>query len=444
MNTILPSLHFRFRLRNLLSLFFVLGFQSIWAQSVLTLEEAINTALKNSFEIKIAKNQAEIAKISNSTGFAGGLPSVSAAAGANEGINQFSQALSNGTTTERSGVIINNQNANITGSYTIFNGFYVVANKKRLAELEKQNNSLLQTQIQNTISSVSAKYYDLVRQQNYLKTSLKSIAVSEKKLQLVETKKNIGLANDADYFQAQLDLNLSKQDLSSQKLLLRQAKIDLQQLIAQNADTNFQVVDTIVFGKPLVLDSILQFIQSNPQLASAENLVRINELSEKQIAAQRYPSLRLNAGFNYNRTQSSAGLQLFNQTYGPTIGVNLAIPIYNGGIYSTQQQVQQISTLNAKLQKESLSMNFYNTATKVFEAYKTNLSLLENERKNYELSFKLLDLIIKRFNANQATIIDVRTAQKSYEDAGYRVINIAYLCKLAEIELNRLSSKLNY
>ncbi len=416
----------------------------ISAQPILTLDEAVNTALKNSFDIQISRNDVQIATINNTQGNAGRLPSVSAGANGSQAINQFSQALSNGTITEKAGVKNINENANITASWTVFNGFNVLATKKRLEEIEKQNKALLQSQIQNTIYEVSAKYFDLVRQQNYLKTTVKSISVSEKKLQLVEAKKVNGLANDADYFQALLDYNIANQDLSSQKLLLRQAKIDLKQLIAQNADTNYSAVDTITFGKELILDSILQFIETNPQIASAENLIRINELTEKQVAAQRYPSLRLNAGFNFNRNESSAGLQLYNQTYGPAVGINLAIPIYNGGIFSTQQQVQQINSLNARLQKRSLILNYNNTATKVFEAYKTNRLQLENERKNYDLSSKLLDLILKKFNANQATIIDVRTAQKSFEDAGYRVTNIAYLCKLAEIELNRLSNKLSY
>lgn len=416
----------------------------LYAQQVLTLEECINQALKANFDLKIAKNNVTISHINNNSGTAGGLPTVNAGGSENETLTEFSQALSNGTSIERSGVRGSQQSANITGSWLVFNGFYVQATRKRLAELEKQNQSILLSQIQNTIAAVSTKYVELVRQQNYIKTIEKNLAITNQRLQLVESRKAIGMANDADLFQSQLDVSQANQDLSSQKLLLRQAKMDLRQLTSSQADTQFVVVDSIAFGKPLVLDSILNYIQTHPQILSAQYLVRINELNEQQIAAQRYPSLRINAGYNYNRNQSSAGLQLYNQTYGPAAGFNFSIPIYNGGIYKTQQQAQQINTLNAKIQQENLSLSFYNGATKAFEAYQTQLRMIETERKNVELSKKVLDLTIKRFEANQATILDVRVAQKSFEDASYRLTNLRYLAKTAEIELNRLSNRLVY
>jgi outer membrane protein TolC len=44
----------------------------------------------------------------------------------------------------------------------------------------------------------------------------------------------------------------------------------------------------------------------------------------------------------------------------------------------------------------------------------------------------------------QATILELTEAQRSFEDAGYRLTNLLYNAKIAEIELKRLSGKLGF
>jgi outer membrane protein TolC len=85
-----------YKTRLLLFLTLVLPFVGI-AQQQFTLRNAIDTALKNNFDIQIAENFVEIATKSNSYGFAGGLPTVSANAGDNASLTTIDQKLSDGT-----------------------------------------------------------------------------------------------------------------------------------------------------------------------------------------------------------------------------------------------------------------------------------------------------------------------------------------------------------
>ncbi|MNY38103.1 Outer membrane efflux protein [compost metagenome] len=78
----------------------------------------------------------------------------------------------------------------------------------------------------------------------------------------------------------------------------------------------------------------------------------------------------------------------------------------------------------------------------MYQTYQSSIEQLENQKKNYALSKQLLDLTLQRFELIQATIIDVREAQRSFEEAGYRLINLNYAAKAAEIELKRLSNTL--
>src|SRR5206468_1086627 len=161
-------------------------------------------------------------------------------------------------------------------------------------------------------------------------------------------------------------------------------------------------------------------------------------------AAQRYPSLYFSTGYNYNRNKNSAGFNLLNQSYGPFIGLSLSIPIYNGSAYKRQQKAAEINIKNAELQKQILIRDYSSNAVKQYQAYVNTLNQLETERKNYDLAQQLLDLVLQRFELRVATIIDVRVAQQSLEDVSYRLINLNYAAKAAEIELKRLSNTLTF
>ena len=81
-------------------IFFILFIFSIhltaFCQS-LTLQDAINIALKKSLDLQLLKNNVEISRINNHIGVAGGLPVVTASAADNEQSTNVNQKLNTGT-----------------------------------------------------------------------------------------------------------------------------------------------------------------------------------------------------------------------------------------------------------------------------------------------------------------------------------------------------------
>jgi outer membrane protein len=420
---------------------FLLSVTHINAQ-VLTLEEAINIALKNSLDIEIARNNFEASQISNHLSIAGGVPEVTGSITDNQSLTNLNQQLSNGTTTKRSGNANNALNAGVDASYLLFNGLRVRATKARLEALERQSSQQVNLQIQNLIASVMVKYYDIVRQASYIKTIQQSIDVTLQRKKLVDARQSVGLANNADTYQAQLDLTASRQELRSQELILIQAKADLMNLLTQRPDSTFEIKDTIVVDRSLNIDAVRSELKNNPEFLTAEQQVRINELIVKEVGAQRYPSVSVNGGYNYSRSQNAAGFTLLNQNSGPFIGLGLQIPIFNGGIFKRQKRVAEIDIKNAVNTRESLLNDLETFVVKAWQAYGNNLERLETEQENSRVAADLLALVQQRFEYGVGTIVDVREAQRSFVEAGFRLVNLSYAAKIAEVELKRLASKL--
>lgn len=160
------------------------------------------------------------------------------------------------------------------------------------------------------------------------------------------------------------------------------------------------------------------------------------------MAAQRYPAVLVSGGFNFARSQTGAGFVLLNRSYGPFIGLSLAVPIYNGGLFKRQQRVAELDTRSAVSARTILINNLEASAVKSWQAYQNSLQQLQTEIENNKLTNDLLQLTLQRYQLSQATIIEVREAQRSFVEAGYRLVNLAYAAKVAEIELKRLSSQL--
>ena len=433
-----------------ISLFFILCFvvlanTSTHAQKTLSLNEAIQTALKNSYDIQLVENNLAIAKNNNNIGVAGGLPTITNTTTNNNTLTTINQTFPDANrNTSRNGVDGSTLNNGLNASMLLFNGYRVQATKSRLASLETQNKALLESQLLNTISTVMQQYYNVVRQQAFLKTIQKSIETSKQRLEIIETRQKIGVANQADFLQSNLDLNALLQAEQNQLLIIDQAKADLLNTIVLPATTPVLINDSIKIDDQIMLSVVEEKMKNHPLLQSAQQLININQFLEKETKSLTYPTLRASTGFNYNSNKSAAGFILLNESYGPFLGVNLSIPIYNGGANKRAIKNAAINTNNSKIQLQNTEQNLTTELFKTYQSYKNSLKQTPIEIQNFEMSQSLLDLVMQKYQLGQATMVDVKQAQQSFETAGFRLVSLRFSAKIAEIELKRLSNQLTF
>jgi outer membrane protein TolC len=410
----------------------------------LSRDEAVRIALKNNLGIELARNNVQAATTYNSYGIAGGLPVVTGSVSDQEQSTSLKQEYANPANNKSSNnAFSNNLSAGVNGYMLLYNGERVQTAKKRLGAIEAQTRQVLSSRALILVNNVLLKYYDIVRQQSYAKTLQASIDYYRQQLAIVEARQSVGLANNADLYQSQVDLNTQIQNLQAQQLVIDQGKTDLLALLTLRPDSTIEVQDTILVDRNIQLADILGAVQTtNPDIIAANEQITINQYIEKETGALRYPSLGANAGYNYSRTKNSVGFSLLNLNYGPYAAITLSVPIFNGNIYRKQQQVAGLNTKNAQLARDSLLLNYTANAVKNFQAYTNNLQQVETAKANYTLSQKLLDLVIRRFELRQATIVDVKNAQQSFENAGFLLVNVSYAAKAAEIALRRYANQL--
>jgi outer membrane protein TolC len=417
------------------------------AGTLLTLNQALQTALKNSLDVEISQTNEQVQQTRNTLGFAGGLPTVGIAASTNGVINNTSQEIFNASTGGNvnravTGAQSSQYAAGLTGSYLLYNGGRVKATRKRLDELQQISSLQVNSTVQNVLADVSLKYYAVVQQQRYIRTLEASVEVTRQKLRLIETRQSVGLANNADKFQAQLDLNAQLLTQQQQALAAQQATADLLRALTLDLNTPVAVEDSIPVSRDLSWEQIQGALDRNPDLLAAERQVAVQQLIERETQATRYPAISANAGTNFNRAQNAVGNTLFNQSYGPYAGLSLSVPLYTGGVNKRLVDIARLNTRTAELQRTALQKDYRLNALKAWEAYQQQLQLVSTAQESYTTARKLLNLVQLRLDAGLSTLVDVKLAQQSFEDAGYRLVNYRYAAKAAEITLKQLAALL--
>jgi outer membrane protein TolC len=418
---------------------------AINAQEKLSLADAVKIAVQNSYDIKLVENTAAIAKNNNSLGVAGGLPTVSSTVNNNNTQSTINQTFPDPTrNTTRSGVEGTTVNGSLNVSMILFNGFRVAATKSRLESIEKQTAASLQNQLLNTSSIVMQQYYNVVRQEAYLKTIQKSIEASEQRVAIVKTRQQVGVANQADILQSNIDLNALLQAKQNQLLVIDQAKADLYNSMVVPATSNYTLDETIAVDQNIKMAEVEAKMKDHPLLQSAQQLINVNQFIEKETRATMYPTLRANTGYTYSSNKSGAGFILLNESYGTFLGINLTLPIYNGGASKRAYNNAKLATNSAKLQLENTTLDLNTELFKTFKNYLNSVKQTPVEQENYKMSQELLGLVMQKYQLGQATMVDVKQAQQSFETAGFRLTSLQFTAKIAEIELKRLSNQLSF
>ncbi len=414
-----------------------------FSQKMLTIDDAIKTALVNNYSINIAKNERDIADNNSSVGKAGFLPSLDADGSFTKTTNNTKQNYLNGTVVDRTGAKSTNYTAGIGLNWTIFDGLKMFANLDRLKELKKIGEVNLKAEVENNISKIISTYYDIVREQQVLEVLNQSIKISEERLKIAQDKKQLGSASKFDLLQAQVDLNEDKSSLLSEELKLKQAKILLNQLMGENVTADYSVADTILINESLSLDELKPLTdEHNSELIIARQNKNISDSELNLARGDLFPIISLNAGYDFSKSSSEAGFVQSNKSFGYYYGATASINLFNG--LSTKTSIEnaeiskQINELNLNQVQNSVDAQLSNA----FEKYKSSIKLVTLESENYKVAEENVSIGLERLKLGSTTPLEFRETQRQLINAKSRLVAAQFEAKNAETDLLRISGQL--
>lgn len=413
------------------------------AQPTLTLDEAIGLALKQNFDLAIARNDEDIAQIVNNWGNAGRLPTITGNAGYNISSNNLDQRLSNGTDIKRGGAIFQQQNVGLNTQWRVFNGFRVLASKNRLEEEEKIASVGVRLQANQVVYNVITAYLNLLRFQAQLKATEQSLDLFEQRKTLAENRYNIGVASKVDYLQSVADYNEARNFMITIENNIEQSKVAVNNVLSRNPLEPFVPNDSVTTIPFSSRESMLAALDTlNPAMIIARSQLKVLEQQKREVNSLRLPTVTLNAGASLNNSVNSAGFILRNTTYGPNASVQVAIPIFQGNVIKQNLRVNDVLQKNQTVQIDRLKNDLMSALANAYFNYNNAQRQYQLEQKNLEVVQENNVIGMERFRKASITTVELRQIQINLVESLNRLIIARYTMKQAEADVLLIMGKL--
>ena len=430
------------------NILFIIGFslfsflKNSSAQTILSLEDAINRALSQNFGIKVLQNDVKILSNNAVKANAGFSPNVGLTASETPSFGYLNQKLSNGGKVDRSNVA-NNLNGSVQLSWLLYDGKRMYLELDRLKELQGVGEISLKIRSEQLIYDVMRAYFNIVRQQELAKSLAEQLNLYEERLRLASTRLEVGKGNQLDVLQAQSDLSVQKTQLLRQKQATDMAKLQLNQLMTSDPSVIFSVQDSLAVGQYTDYNSLkTNLLDKNLNMALLKKQLGISTLLEKEAATLNKPRVTFNSGFTLGRQDNTAGLFLVNQNTGLNAGVTLTYPIFDGGNIKRQVANAKIEIESNKLRSEQLKTDLLNALAIAYQNLLNAAEILRGEENNKTIAQQSIFIAMERYRLSRSTILELAQIQQTYENAIFRSIAAKFEAKMAEIDLLRLSGSL--
>jgi outer membrane protein TolC len=411
---------------------------------LLTLKDAVEIALKNNYNIKLSQNNSTIASNNVTLGNAGVLPVVTGDFNDNNSRQTTKQTRNDGTVNNIRNAKNSNNNYGVNLNWTIFDGFAMFANYDQLKQVDRLGVLQLQDTVQRTVASVIDTYYNLISQNEQIKALKGAIDISRTQFRIANDKFAVGRASRLEVLNAQVNLNTDTGNLVIQYQQYRTTKIQLNQLLIRDLQTDFSVTDTIVVDEKLALADVINNAQlQNPAILSAQINQRLAEINLKQVRATRYPQVGLTSGYTFTNSKTPAGFTLSQNVHGFNYGLTASINIFNGLNQNRREKNAKIQIDNAGIAAKQTKLNIESQINSLFVAYLSGLDLVKLEEANVNLNKKNLDITLDKYKLGNITPLEVREAQRNYLDAQSKFFAAQYQSKQAEIMLKQITNSIN-
>ncbi|HET9570882.1 MAG TPA: TolC family protein [Bacteroidales bacterium] len=397
----------------------------LFAQSPLSLEEAVDIALKNNFDIRISRNNSGIAETNNTAGNAGMLPTFDL----NGSVSTSSQYALNA----RAGAELN---------WTLFDGGKMFVTRQKLREVSQKGEFQFRETVQQTMYEVVAAYYDLIRLKQQLRSVQQTIRYNQERVTIAQTGFNAGTLSKLDLLQTKIDLNEVLESAIDREFAIREGKRTLNILLARDTESPLEVIDSIPNGylpDKTVLFSKLQ--TSNASLLAMSKQLEINKLTYKETKSNYLPRLDLSAGYYLSQSRTSNSSTI-SQNMGPEVSGNLVVPIYRAGENKRLQKVAELNLQSAQEDLEKTRFELNLALQNALNDFDNQKMLLKIEEENNLLAKEYLEISIQRLRLGETNSLEVHLAQEKFISSNTRLINYRYTLKLTETKLRQLVASL--
>jgi outer membrane protein len=413
------------------------------AQEMLSPEDVIRQGMENNFSIRLVRQDADIAGNNLKMGIANFLPTIDLNAAQNFSVNNSRQEFLSGQINDVTGAKSDAFNTGAQLNWTLFDGMRMFVNYERLKELEQMSELLALLTVESTINDLLVNYYNLIHLKQQLQVVEKTIIVDLERMDLAKDMLQIGAGSRLELLQAEVDLNADSALLMQIEDQFDRVKVNLNQLLARDAATQFDVPDTFVVNNLLIKTALEEkMLRQNTSLQLSLQDETLAQLTLREIRGRHSPSLGFNLGYNFTDQSSESGFMQANRSSGFTYGLSANLRLLDGLNTRREKQNASIMLESSRIRTESIISELKADLQINYNSYLNKLRLINMEKQNLEAASENLSIATERFRLGDLSGIEFREAQRNFMAAEARLLAVMLEAKILEVNLLQLAGDL--
>ena len=420
-------------------------FNISYAQEVLTTEMAVKLTLENNLDIKVSENVLEISKNNSSILNSDYLPTINATSSVSRAQGDVEVKTNQGISAEINDTNNDESFASVNIVYNIVDGRGRKYNYQKSKELYNRTELEVREIIENTLLQLFTVYFDyarLTREKEILKSTLD---ISVQRFERVKTKYKFGQSTSLEVSSAEVDKNTDSLNYLNIIKVLSNTKRDLNLIMNVDLESDFEVVEDVEFIDEKETENFFNAgLSNNTMFQILDKDVEISNLELKAIKSTYLPTVQLRGSYGWNETIDEIAYNPVNEfsSKGVSTGINISIPIFDGGKRITATKNARINLENSLIQKNKSELEIIKNIRNTYETYKNNLFLLQIQEKSYQTSKLSFSRFEEKYSLGLVSSLEFRQAQTNLLRAELLFNSTLFESKISELVFLKLTGKI--
>jgi outer membrane protein len=317
----------------------------------------------------------------------------------------------------------NNTSRITTGSFgiqiqqSLFDGFTTLNNVRAAeAQVRAANESLRNTE-QDILFNAASAYVDVLRDRQIATYRERNLDFLGEQVRAASSRFEVGEGTRTDVAQAQAQQAAAVAQLSAARAQVQASEAAYLRLVGERPN-RLEPAGPVAKLLPGSIDAALgTALHEHPVVKATLHLVDAASFQVKSAEGTMLPQLNAQAGVTHSYRNTESGLPgvgmgtADGSSNSASVGLNLTIPIYQGGLASAQVRQSKESLGQARIEVDVARDQVRNAVTSAWTQYVAAREVVAAGRELVSAAQLALNGVIEERNVGQRTTLDVLNAQ---------------------------------
>lgn len=423
-----------------------------FAQDTITvsLPKALEIALSESPTIKVANKEIQRVNYSKKERKGGLFPSVSLSGAYQRAIKKQKMFFSfPGMPANPDGIEVGQDNTftgGISASLPIISPtLWATINMSEL-ELELAEESARSSKI-SLYNQVTKAYYGILLTQDSYNVIKRSYENSNENARIIYNKFKQGTVSEFEWIRADVQARNILTSVVSAENAVNLSKLQLMMLMGIDMNTEIKVEGKLADFESVMYSEVLNIdaskLDKNSDLKQFEIQMKQLAQNEKIHKSSILPTLGASLNYQYMSYANDSNTFNADQYWFPTstLGLQLTIPLFQGGAKHYKSKQLKIQREELDLQQENLKRSLQLQTISQMNNIKNALKKIESNKESLRQAEKGLSISQKMYEVGMATFLDLNNADLNYRNAGLAYNQSIYDFLSSKADLEKLLGK---